>query len=163
MKKYTKEDLKTFEKDGYGRWIFPAGDYSEIKAFPSNSNFGSDSRFGSGSIFGSYSRFENDSIFGSGSRFESDCTYNEIKLRDNDPLILLTNLYEHDIHLWFTDKNTVVIQCGCMFFHSLDETFEELRRCGGDDELELILKLIVSRSLNERHSRIKRRFIVESY
>ena len=40
MKVYTVEDLATFEKDEYGRFICPTGDYTQIKSFGKSCSFG---------------------------------------------------------------------------------------------------------------------------
>ena len=59
MKKYTLEDLKTFERiNEY--LVCPTGDYSEIKAFPSDDlySFGAFSIFGSDTDFGYSADFE---------------------------------------------------------------------------------------------------------
>lgn len=75
MKKYTKKDLETFQRDEQGRLICPHGDYTEIKFFPARccfamgSTFGERSNFGQESTFGLMCVFGMESTFGMGSRF----------------------------------------------------------------------------------------------
>lgn len=69
MKKYTIDDLKTFERDERGYLICPSGDYTAIK------EFGRGSEFGDYSEFGSCSKFDDNSEFGRGSEFGKGCEF----------------------------------------------------------------------------------------
>lgn len=71
MKKYTKDDLKSFEiVDEY--LICPTGDYSEINSFNMMCSFGAFSKFGEQSSFGKHCTFEESC------NFEDDCDFGEV-------------------------------------------------------------------------------------
>lgn len=46
MKKYTINDLKTFERYDFGFLICPSGDYTAIKEFEEGCEFGAGAKFG---------------------------------------------------------------------------------------------------------------------
>lgn len=75
MKKYTNEDLKTFERDKQGWLICPSGDYTAIKEFPEKCSFEMRCSFGAWSRFGEYCRFGESCIFGERCRFGEYCRF----------------------------------------------------------------------------------------
>lgn len=75
MKKYTKKDLETFERDKYGWLICPVGDYTAVKAFPEKCSFDRGCRFGAWCSFGEYCRFGECCIFGENCRFGKNCKF----------------------------------------------------------------------------------------
>ena len=64
MKKYTIDDLQTFERDERGHLICPSGDYTAIKEFGDYYKFGKNSKFGNFSDFGRGSKFGDNCSFG---------------------------------------------------------------------------------------------------
>ena len=77
MKKYTKKDLETFERDENGWLICPSGDYTAIRVFPAKCSFGAFSRFGEGCTFGNGHIFGEGCIFGAWSSFGQECSFGE--------------------------------------------------------------------------------------
>lgn len=75
MKKYTKKDLETFERDAFGRLICPSGDYTAIRTFPEKCSFGAFSRFGSLSSFGEACAFGDACNFGYVCSFGERCCF----------------------------------------------------------------------------------------
>ena len=69
MKKYTKKDLETFERNEQGWLICPSGDYTAIKGFPGKCTFGSWSKFGDGCNFGQWCNLGDDCSVGSWCKF----------------------------------------------------------------------------------------------
>ena len=68
LKKFVLADVEKFEEVG-GKKIYPSGDYSDIKEFPSNSIFGAYSRFGDNCTFGNYIDFGRHCEFGLNNTF----------------------------------------------------------------------------------------------
>jgi len=95
MKKYTREDIETFEIDSDGYRRCPAGDYSEITTFGDNlwfedgsilgsfasfgrlCVFGANCQFGVNCLFGGYSIFGSGCTFADECRFGEHCTFND--------------------------------------------------------------------------------------
>lgn len=89
MKKYTKNDLKSFEVVN-GHLICPTGDYTEIKSFDMKCrfgeqcsfeyccSFGEQCRFGEQCSFGQYCSFGKSCRFGESCSFEEYCSFGEM-------------------------------------------------------------------------------------
>lgn len=83
MKKYTNEDLKTFERNEWGWLICPSGDYTEIRTFPEKCifekgcNFGKECNFCAMCAFGEACRFSEGCNFGAWSSFGERCRFGE--------------------------------------------------------------------------------------
>ena len=74
MKKYSAEDLKTFEVVN-GFIICPTGDYTEIEQFPRCCSFGERCSFGVGCSFGKWCSFGERCSFDVGCRFGENCRF----------------------------------------------------------------------------------------
>ena len=75
MKKYTKKDLETFERDEDEYLICPSGDYSAIKDLPEKYTFGERCVFGDNHLFGKYSSFGEMCRFGDRNLFGDACRF----------------------------------------------------------------------------------------
>lgn len=83
MKKYTIDDLKSFERDERGYLICPTGDYTAIKEFDKyykfgkNSEFGNFCEFGRGAEFGDFCKFGVFCEFSKLSKFGEFCEFGD--------------------------------------------------------------------------------------
>ena len=77
MKKYTKKDLETFERDEYGWLICPSGNYTAIRVFPAKCSFGEWCTFGKGCSFGEWCTFGEGCSFGEWCNFGKGCRFGE--------------------------------------------------------------------------------------
>lgn len=77
MKVYKVEDLENFERDAYGRLIYPSGDYTQIESFDNWCSFGEGSRFGEHCNFGNCCSFGKWCSFGKCCSFGEVCNFAE--------------------------------------------------------------------------------------
>ena len=120
MKKYSAEDLKTFEVVN-GFIICPTGDYTEIEQFPRCCSFGERCRFGEDCSFGENCRF------GVGCHCEFGGFYHVISCGG------FGSEYRTTYFFGLTDGR-ICVRCGC-FRGTIEKWAEKVKKTHGDSLL----------------------------
>ena len=142
MKKYTLEDLRTFERNENGFIICPTGDYTDIKEFPCRCSFGKCCSFSKRCSFGECCSF--------GERCECEQNYEFEKLFQ----IGYIGSRDDTTQFWLLTDKSILVRCGC-FCGNIDEFIEAVKGTHGDT---LYAKeYIAAAELAELHFGVKER------
>ena len=147
MKVYTVQDLEKFERDEFGRLIYPSGDYTQIHSFGKCCSFGEQCSFGEwcsfgeGCCFGERCRFGEGCSFGEGCCFGERCSFGkccsfgewcsfgescsfENIQEDIDRFVKIDRIGSRNgCTYFFKTLSNIYVRCGC-FFGTIDE-FEQ--------------------------------------
>ena len=126
MKKYSAEDLKTFEVVN-GFIICPTGDYTEIEQFPRCCSFGVGCSFGKWCSFGERCSFGENCRFGVGCHCEFGGFYHVISCGG------FGSEYRTTYFFGLTDGR-ICVRCGC-FHGTIEKWAEKVKKTHGDSLL----------------------------